>query len=392
MYSTQVFLARRKLQTVRLYKRSLARFAKHVGSDSDHLHEYLETTFKTEDGEDKPNGKEQLTSDLITFADTLTGLNQNTQRIYLAAVMSFLSYNEITVPKAQKTQIIPKKGDRFPDKALSVVEVKRVYEYLPPIGRALLLLMFTTGARISELLQVRESDMDGKVIHLKGSYTKSGVERDIVMSTECHNFITTIWLPQKSEYLKQAQNKNKGLAKQENTEKRAGTKKLVDDRIIPIAKNTGYPMLMRAFRLAGFDARQDDRFLYHPHGLRKSFRSIVGSQNPDLAERLMGHSGYMSENYVRFNDIVAEYEKIEHLLTLSGNAGNGRLKSLETENAELKAQLHTLKEQVNELRENFGNFKSETAPFEAYLKRVLPELKPLGKPISYEQYLKETGQ
>jgi integrase len=338
MYSVETFLARRKPETVKVYKRSLVRYAAHVGTPIDNLHEYLEGV-----------SKEKLTGDLLTFADTLKDLGQNSQRNMIASVMSYISYNDIIVPKSQRGQIVPKKGDVFRDKAPSADEVKRIYEFLPPIGKACLLLLFSTGVRIGEAIQVRESDREGKIIHLKGTYTKNARGRDVVMSQECLSYLTDIWLPQKPDYLKAAQNRNVGLLNQaRNPEKRAGIKQLDDDRIIPCTQSTIYEILMRGFKNAGFAGKVGAKFLYHPHGLRKSFRSIVGSQNPDLAETLMGHEGYLNQSYLRL-DIVKEYEKVEHLLSLTSNAGmSSRLKTLEAEKQDLAKRLQELEKKQQE--------------------------------------------
>jgi integrase len=67
---------------------------------------------------------------------------------------------------------------------MSVDEVKLVYEFIPSNWKACLLLLFTTGSRIGELIPIQEIDRLGKVIHLKGYYTKSGRARDVVMITE----------------------------------------------------------------------------------------------------------------------------------------------------------------------------------------------------------------
>jgi hypothetical protein len=67
---------------------------------------------------------------------------------------------------------------------MSVDEVKRVYEFIPSIWKACLLLLFTTGSSIGELIQTQVIDRLGKVIHLKGSYTKNGRAQDEVMITE----------------------------------------------------------------------------------------------------------------------------------------------------------------------------------------------------------------
>jgi len=332
MYPVSVYLARRPPETVKVYRRGLQLFADHVKVSLDNLHEYIESP------------KEKLIVDILTFGDSLKHYNQNSQRLYVSAVMAYLSYNEIIIPKAQRLHVVPKKGDLFRDKAMTLDEVRKIYEYLPPVGRAALLLLFSTGMRINECVQIKESDIEGQIIHLSGKYCKGGHGRDVVMSSECMAFIRDIWLPQKVDYLATAVRRNIGLQGQKKVPQRsAGEKSATDDRIIPMTKSTLYEILMRGFNRAGFDAKKGKNFFYHPHGLRKSFRSIIGSQNPDLAEVLMGHQGYLTSNYVRL-DIVKEYQKIEHLLSLSGNEGmSKRLRNLEEENKELKAKLEQLK-------------------------------------------------
>jgi integrase len=331
MYPVSVYLARRPAQTVKVYRRALTQFSQHVNVPLDKLHEYIESP------------KEKIIGDLLTYADTLSNLNQNSQRLMISAVMAYLSYNEITIPKAQRQQVVPKRGDTFRDKAMTLDEVRRAYEFLPTIGRAALLLLFTTGMRIGELVQIKESDIEGQIIHVSGKYTKNHRERDVVMTNECLSFLNDIWLPQKGDYLKTAVGRNKGLLQQTKTpEKRAGKKSLHDDRIIPASQSTMYEILMRGFNRAGFGDKKDGKYLYHPHGLRKSFRSIVGSVNPDLAEMLMGHEGYLSQNYVRL-DLIKEYQKVEDLLSLSGNAGMAsRLQVMEKENEALWENIHAL--------------------------------------------------
>jgi integrase len=348
MHSVAVFLTRRKPETVKVYKRSLILFSESVGFTIENLHEYLEGV-----------SKEKLTGDLLTFADSLKNLGQNSQRNMVASVMSYLSYNDIIVPKAQRTQIVPRKGDVFRDKALTTDEVKRAFEFLPPIGRSALLLLFTTGMRIGEVIQIKESDAEGKIVHLTGAYTKNGRGRDVVMTQECLSYITDIWLPQKAEYLRKAQKRNVGLMSQVREEMRPEIKKLDDDRIIPCTQSTLYEILMRGFKRAGFGGKRGDKFLYHPHGLRKSFRSIVGSQNPDLAETLMGHEGYLNQSYLRI-DIVKEYEKIEHLLSLTSNASmNGRVKQLEQEKEILLQRVQGLEQKQVERELTITNIDAE---------------------------------
>lgn len=349
MFPCKVFLARRSPQTIKSYTRSLKLFAAHLGTDIDHLHEYLQGV-----------QKETLIGDLITFADSLSKYNQNGQRHVMAGVMSYLSYNEITVSKAHKTQIVPKKGDLLRDKAFTREEALKVFNTMKnPIGRIALLLLFCTGMRSGELIQIQESDLEGRIIHIRSAYTKTRKERDVCITPECANYLYDTWLPLKGDYLKSAENKNKGIREMNNVRK-AGQKSLKDPRIVPIHETTLHEILSRAFKTAGFTQQSaDGRNLYHPHSLRKSFRSIVGSQSTDLAEYLMGHAGYLNTSYVRFDDILKEYDtKVSALLTISGADP-----MLQSRVNLLEEQLKKQKEMYEKMEEGLRSGKFKLTPF-----------------------------
>jgi integrase len=349
MYPVSVYLARRPPETVKVYCRGLKLFADHVNVSLDTLHDYIGSP------------REKIVGDILTFGDTLSNFNQNTQRLYVSCVMSYLSYNEVIIPKTQRRQAVPKPGDLFRDKAFTIEEVRRIYEFLPAIGRAALLLMFCTGMRISEIISFKESDIEGRIIHLKAIYCKGDHGRDVVMTSECQSFLNDIWLPQRQKYI--------DIAVTRSTQR--GGKSAIDDRVIPCNKATLYEIMMLGFRKAGLGAQKDDRNLYHPHGLRKSFRSIVGAVNPDLSELLMGHNGYLSRSYVRL-DILKEYGKIEHLVSLGSTEGTkNKLRLLEEDNKALKEQLQILEQRqqatlatekmVAEMYQKFQEEKRQTA-------------------------------
>jgi integrase len=350
MYDVKTYLSRRPKETIKIYRRGLLRFCNHVGVTLDTLHEYIT----------KP--KEQIVGDILTFGDTLTTLNQNTQRLYVSCIMSYLSYNEVIIPKAQRKQAVPKPGDLFRDKAVTIDQLRKIYEYLPPMGRVSILLMFCTGMRISEIISFKESDIEGRIIHLKGVYCKGGKGRDVVMTSECQTYLNDIWLPGRVKYLDVACRKTpKGVSA-----KAKNGKSPIDARVIPVNKATLYACLMLGFNKAGLGGKVDERFLYHPHGLRKSFRTIVGAVHPDLAEMLLGHSSYLGTSYQRY-DLLAEYEKVEPLLTMgSTSATISKLKYLEQKNKELQDQMSAMQAKVDRI----DTFEKQAASIEAMLSKM----------------------
>jgi integrase len=334
MYDVKTYLARRPRETVKVYRRGLQKFSDHVGVSLDTLHEYI------------TRPKEQILPDILTFADTLSDMNQNTQRLYVSTVMSYLSYNEILIPKAQRLQAVPKPGDVFRDKAVTIDQLRKIYEYLPPIGKAALLLLFCTGMRTGEVIAFKESDIEGRIIHLSGKYCKGGRGRDVVMTTECQVFLNDIWLPKKAKYLDIASRKTpKGTDKNGNPLKSTNGKPATDPRVIPVNKATLYAILMLGFKKAGLDAQSEGKNLIHPHSLRKSFKTIVGSVHPELSEILMGHIGYLGKSYQRY-DLLQEYARVEPFLTMgSTEATISKVATLEKQNKELQERLQQLERQ-----------------------------------------------
>ena len=167
-------------------------FALYVGTDLNHLEEYITTV-----------PRKTLVEQVVRFTDAkiMESLGQNTKRSYVSIVMAYLEYNEIAIPIAHRRQAVPKRAGVFRDKAFTLDEVRFLYEFLSPIGRASVLLMLSTGMRLSEVCAFTEKDIDGQIIHLKGSYCKGGKERDVVMSAECQKYIKDVWLPINQGYL-----------------------------------------------------------------------------------------------------------------------------------------------------------------------------------------------
>jgi len=337
-YPVTSYLARRPKETVRVYTRGLQMFADHVKVPLNELHEYIKSP------------KRKLVEDILSFggSEKILSYNQNTQRLYVSAIMAYLSYNGIVIPKGQRLQAVPKPGDTFKDRAITIDQLRKIYEYLPPIGRATILLLFSTGMRIGEVISIRENDIEGRIIHLSGKYCKGGKGRDVVMSTECQVFLKDIWLPQKAKYLDIASRKTPcGIDKNGNPHLCRNGKSSTDDRVIPVNKQTLYSILMLGFKKAGCDAQKDGKNLFHPHSLRKSFKTIAGSIHPELSEILLGHAGYLNGSYWR-GDILEEYKKIEPFLTMgSTEATTSRLDALQKENAVLQERLQQVEKRQN---------------------------------------------
>ena len=86
-----------------------------------------------------------------------------------------------------------------------------------------------------------------------------------------------------------------------------------------------YTIWQNALTTSGFTQRDQStkRLLYHPHTLRKFFRTRLGSVIPrDYVECLMGHEGYLASAYVRpdLEALIREYKAGMYVVSVFGLA------------------------------------------------------------------------
>ena len=120
------------------------------------------------------------------------------------------------------------------------------------------------------------------------------------------------------------------------------------------------------------------RYMYHIHSLRKFFRTqlSLGTGNPDIAETLMGHKGYLTDSYrsISEKELAKQYLKgMNHLLVytnvdlIKGYTSElesrqdsmnitiaNQSKSLEGIKQRYETEIQTLKEENKTLQDNFS--------------------------------------
>jgi integrase len=175
------------------------------------------------------------------------------------------------------------------DKAPTKAELRTILNYLDVKGRALVLFLASSGARIGETTQIKTEDLDlnsdppKATIH---SATTKGVKggRTVRMSYEARDAIKD-WL------------KVKGSLKKKNG------KKFDSERVFPFVTQSVRDIWNRAVDKAGLGKRDENtnRRILHIHSLRKFFRSNIGLDF-DLTNALMGHYAYLDKSYRRLKE------------------------------------------------------------------------------------------
>ncbi|MGD0534354.1 MAG: site-specific integrase [Methanoregula sp.] len=266
----------------------------------------------------------------IDGKDVSTGYAIKSKMLHIAVVQSWLTKNEMGLPRAYSGEFTYKEKPDFNDQAFTPETAKEVFDMLAtPVSKCLFIFLLSTGCRINEATNVRLDEVkwetklpDGSKgpvrIRLDGSYTKNGKARIVFLTSEAENLLRDIWIDKKYSrivpgpdgkkevfdngrgwYLKAARNKNRGLVGYSG--KPAGKRPsiMADDRLFPFSNSVASQMLTTVIRRAGFTERTKTGInKLHIHSTRKFFRTQFGqAAGPDAAETLMGHSPGLTSNY-----------------------------------------------------------------------------------------------
>lgn len=211
------------------------------------------------------------------------------------------------------------------------LELRKLLMNMPIAGRALFITLASSDMRIGEALSLKDSDIDlnssPAKIKIPALITKTKTARFTFITEEAKGFI--------EEYKK---------VRTDNS------------RLFSFSIKEAENMWFKACRQSEM-AQTDSttgHLIYHPHGLRKYFRTVGGKLNRDAAEVLMGHKGNPNDpNYRRLDEesLVEFYLKLEPDITVfSDKVEIDRIKTnLSIENQELKARIQKLEDGLNRI-------------------------------------------
>jgi len=321
--------------------------------------------------------------------------------VHVACVSEWLAYNGIEFNHRQKRMLrnkMPRNTARTVEEVLDREIIKKILLYMPIHGKALFLLLASSGMRLGEVLKLELDDIDltttpPKIV-VRQEYTKTEEGRITFMSSEAAEALRE-WLKVRDKYIAQARNKNRGLVS-----KGIGKEKELEDRrVFPFSANIAYSLWVKALEKAGFNGRDKStgRKKYRIHGLRKFFRSQLGlAVGSDIAEVLMGHSGVYQK--YSLEELTQLYLKGEHKLIIFApkklielgyevkedlQKNRRLLEELVLENKELKKVVEELKDRNKRLEEELEKERMEREDVIGAVVRRLEELETMTKACEY---------
>ena len=317
--------------------------------------------------------------DLLSFVVSMNGATPpQTAKTYYSCVKEFVLYNGKELSHREIKTIknkLPRGNARTEETDLDNTLINQITEHMDIKGKALVLMLASSGMRIGEALQLDLNDVDMSttptLIKIRGEYTKTGNQRQTFISKEAKTALDE-WLKVRSSYIKSSLNRNKGLVKSG-----IGTAKSEDDnRLFPFSYSVAEQMWKNALKKSKnyHSDESTGRKTVRIHALRKFFRTHLAIGCPlDIVEALMGHEGYLTDAYRKYNtnQLGEIYLKYEHLLYISMPEDIQKLKSeftdelnntkdalchnrtqvegLITENAELNKEVQELKKSLESI-------------------------------------------
>jgi integrase len=355
--------------TVRCYEASLKDFFKMVYGEREPLEGLAERYFS-----EKRNYEE----DMQNFLVEIKSLAPKTVKLKLSAIKTFLLENGVELSQMFWRRLGGRvKGSRALtlDKVPSNVELRKIMMHLPIQGKALFLMLESSGMRIGECLRIKPEDLDLESdpvrVNIRGEYTKTGNSRVTFISREAGETVRE-WVKVRKEYLDSASARSRY------------DKSTDDSRLFPFTEGNARVMWNLALKKTGNGKRDQQTNIHesHVHVLRKFFRSRMGTViQADIVECLLGHEEGLTSVYRRYSteDLAKFYKEGEHTLLVFTEAGEvSKLKQeIEERNKQLQQIVNGLVSENMAIKTDLEKVKLDHAEMKRKVEAELAELKKL---------------
>jgi len=266
------------------------------------------------------------------------------------------------------------------DKVMTANVIESAMKELDLKGRALVLTLASSGARLNEILSLKLSDVDfeSNPVKLTLRNTKNKQTRFTFITFEAAQCMKA-WLEKREHYLVGASRRNAGLVRAGI----CGEKDTDSNLVFPLTDSAVNAVWENALKAAGLYSQdeQTGRNQYRIHSFRKFFISQLSmAGQKTLAEHLAGHTGYLDGSYRRIDEEAAgnAYLAVQHVLTIGippefrekATALNNQLKvqgesieGLRAMNEKLVTQMNRLENQNTDLQEKLSKLEEEQKRF-----------------------------
>ncbi len=245
-------------------------------------------------------------------------------------------------------------------------EIRQILHYTDICTKTVIMMRCTSGMRLGELCKLLPDDIflneTPTRINVRAEIAKNGQRRTTFISSEATNLLRE-WNRTREKYVAQSL-KTMNFHKQKYIKNKLIKNKdgkiigINDDRIFPYESQSIGRNFNVAAEKAGFVARtkmkgdfdfksQRSRRHLSSKNLRHFFRTYLG--NVDIAEFLMGHSGYLTE-YRGFNDKQLAKEYLKNVANVTIFERPADISGITKDMEQLKRENREMKQMILELR------------------------------------------
>ncbi|PVX23891.1 MAG: hypothetical protein CW691_09410 [Candidatus Bathyarchaeum sp.] len=364
-------------QTKRNFEKSILQYFEAIYDETniENLEQVVEKYF---------NENRNVGEDIKKFLKSLNGLAPLTIKLKISNIKTFLIENDVELPQKfwkQLSRMIKGSKTVTLDKNPTNKELKQILLHVPLQGKALFLMLESSGTRIGELLKSNIEDLylDEKParIQIRGELTKTGNSRHVFFSREAKEALVE-WLKVRDDYLEAAAKKS-----------HIYNKKPEDSRIFPFDPSTAYSLWRNALNKAKLNGKDKNtgRERIHPHALRNFFRTRLTHAGLQLnvIETLMGHERYLTNVYKKYSldDLRKFYLKAESALFIFTEAQEvtklrkeieNNNKSIQTLVTELTKKNLTLENKISNIEKENRKTKEEIKNLNVTIKSLVKQL------------------
>ncbi|MBT8507997.1 hypothetical protein AZH53_06185 [Methanomicrobiaceae archaeon CYW5] len=306
---------------------------------------------------------EDFSADMLAFSISLESSAPITAKNVFSQVVGFFEHHDLELNKRERKRTVrrlPKGGVRTVERDMDAEVIRKILFHSDAKATALYLILASSGMRIGEALQIRVSDVNLDAvpaeITIRGEYTKTGHQRYTFISDEATAALIE-WLKVREDYIRAAQNKNRGLIDAQ----RSGARVDEDRRLFPFSANTAYEAWRSTLKKAGLYSKDEStgRTQIHIHQFRKFFisqLSLAGAK--EVAETLAGHEGYLTSAYRRYTKTQLAEEYLEGMERLNIYESQG-IRTLNESVKEQKEMYNELALENTKLKKDFEALRQE---------------------------------
>jgi integrase len=352
MYSVSEYLAMLKLSkrspaTLKSYTMVFTSYAKFLNVQLGEVHNHLSP------------------ENLVRYAISREGRSERGTQNNLSVLRRYMTINGVQFDLMQNNIVSMRCTEPLEDKPLEPATLEKMMDLGSVQAKAIISTLISTGMRAGECSNLLLSDVQGDTITIRNDIAKGKRGGKVYLTAEARGYIDA-WLKDRDRHIKATEITTRNMDR---------IRKQNDQRLFACSYNSMQKLFSRLYQMADGEMGK-----YHAlctlHSTRRYFRTHAVSTMPlDLVEKIMRHTGYLTDSYVRISDEEARKqfragEAALYITRADHRIQGSKLDDLQRLNASLLERLQQL-EKKQQTIEKLDTIQLSEADRDAIAKKLL---------------------